>query len=123
MVFCSLTAVLDPSTTTMCYETQILSPGPHHMTWESISMDASSPRQKSHNQQWVADFFRLHVRLYGNDWRALGWQSRGTQIRRFEVLAEIGPLAQTRILDVGSGLGDLYGYFCAHEIWVTYTGY
>jgi trans-aconitate methyltransferase len=93
------------------------------MTREGISMDASSPRQKGYNQQLVADFFRLHVRLYGNDWRALGWQSRGTQVRRFEVLAEIAPLSQTRVLDVGCGLGDLYGYFCAHDIWVTYTGY
>src|SRR5262249_61418116 len=93
------------------------------MTMESISMDASSPRQKSHNQQWVADFFRLHVRLYGNDWRALGWQSRGTQIRRVEVVAEIGPPARMRILDGGSGLGDPDGYFFAPEIWGSYTGY
>ena len=93
------------------------------MTLEGIPMDASSPRPKGYNQQRVADFFRLHVRLYGNDWRALGWQSRGTQVQRFEVLADIGPLSQTRVLDVGCGLGDLYGYLCARDIWVTYTGY
>jgi len=86
-------------------------------------MDTSSSSQKRYNQQRVTDFFRTHVRLFGNDWRALGWQSRGTQVRRFEVLAEIGALAQTRVLDVGCGLGDLYGYLCAQNIWVTYTGY
>ena len=86
-------------------------------------MDTSSPRPAHPNQQRVADFFRLHVRLYGNDWRALGWQSRGTQVRRFAVLADIGPLAQTRVLDVGCGLGDFYGYLCEHHVWVTYTGY
>jgi len=86
-------------------------------------MDASAPRPKGYNQQRIADFFRMQVRLYGNDWRALGWQSRETQLRRFEVLADIGSLAQTHVLDVGCGLGDLYGYLCAKEIWVTYTGY
>lgn len=86
-------------------------------------MDTSSPGSAHPNQQRVADFFRLHVRLYGNDWRALGWQSRGTQVRRFAVLADIGPLAQTRVLDVGCGLGDFYGYLCEHNVWVTYTGY
>ena len=86
-------------------------------------MDAPSPGPPQYNQQRVADFFRVHVRLYGNDWRALGWQSRGTQFRRFAVLAEIGSLAQTSVLDVGCGLGDLYGYLCTQNIWVTYTGY
>jgi SAM-dependent methyltransferase len=93
------------------------------MTREGMPMDAPSSQPPRYNQQRVADFFRVHVRLYGNDWRALGWQSRATQVRRFAVLAEIGPLAQTRVLDVGCGLGDLYGYLCDQDIWVTYTGY
>jgi SAM-dependent methyltransferase len=81
------------------------------------------PRQEPYRQQIVEDFFRLHVRLYGNDWRALGWQSRTTQYRRFAVLAEVGALAQTRVLDVGCGLGDLYGYLQTQGIPVDYTGY
>jgi len=83
----------------------------------------STPEPEQHNQQIVRDFFRLHVRLYGNDWRALGWQSRRTQQRRFAVLAEVGPLAHTRLLDIGCGLGDLYGHLQARDIPVTYTGY
>lgn len=86
-------------------------------------MEASAPRPERYNQQRVSDFFRVHVRLYGNDWRALGWQSRRTQFQRFAVLAEIGPLTNTRVLDVGCGLGDLYDYLCSQETWVTYTGY
>lgn len=78
---------------------------------------------ESYEQRVVIDFFRLHVRLFGNDWRALGWQSRQTQYARFAVLSEIGPLAHTRILDVGCGLGDLYGYLQARDIPVEYTGY
>ncbi|MCZ6874520.1 MAG: class I SAM-dependent methyltransferase [bacterium] len=83
----------------------------------------STPRRQSHNQQTVVEFFRWHVRVYGNDWRALGWQSRYTQFRRFAVLAEIGSLAHRRVLDVGCGLGDLYDYLEAEKIPVDYTGY
>jgi ubiquinone/menaquinone biosynthesis C-methylase UbiE len=71
----------------------------------------------------VADFFRMHVKIFGENWRALGWQSRRTQYRRFAVLAEIAPLAHTRVLDVGCGLGDLYDYLRDRNIPVTYTGY
>jgi trans-aconitate methyltransferase len=84
---------------------------------------AATPEPQPHNQKVVVDFFRLHVQLYGNDWRALGWQSRRTQERRFAVLAEVGPLAHTRVLDVGCGLGDLYGYLRQQGIAVVYTGY
>lgn len=86
-------------------------------------MDASIPPRQPYNQQRVVDFFRVHVRLYGNDWRALGWHSRQTQFQRFAVLAEVGDLHQQRVLDVGCGLGDLYGYLGKRNIWVTYTGY
>lgn len=85
--------------------------------------DASTPRRQSHNQQTVIEFFRWHLRAYGNDWRALGWQSRHTQFRRFAVLAEIGSLAHRCVLDVGCGLGDLYSHFEAEKIPVDYTGY
>ncbi len=82
-----------------------------------------APDGELYNQQTVEDFFRLHVQLFGNDWRALGWQSRQTQYRRFAVLAQVGPLEHTRVLDVGCGLGDLYDYLRRHRIPVDYTGY
>src|SRR5688572_8792015 len=88
---------------------------------DQTSLSHSQPTPP--NQQVVRDFFQLHVRLYGNDWRALGWQSRHTQYRRFAVLAEVGNLAHTRVLDVGCGLGDLYAYLHTQSIPVTYTGY
>lgn len=80
------------------------------------------PKNKSFSQDAVADFFNLHVRVFGDDWRALGWHSRRTQYKRFAVLCEVGPLDQTRILDVGSGLGDLYGYMRKEGLTVNYTG-
>lgn len=88
-----------------------------------MTTPASPSGPQRYEQRRVADFFRLHVQLYGNDWRALGWQSRYTQHKRFAVLSHIGPLTNTRVLDVGCGLGDLYGYLCAQGIPVTYTGY
>jgi SAM-dependent methyltransferase len=87
-----------------------------------MSDNAVTPAQGQHAQQVVIDFFRLHVQRY-NDWRALGWQSRQTQYGRFAVLVEIGSLARTRVLDVGCGLGDLYGYLQLQGIPVVYTGY
>lgn len=88
-------------------------------------MDAykREPEQNRYTQQLVVDFFRLHVRLFGNDWRALGWYSRHTQFKRFAVLCEIGALSRCRILDVGCGLGDLYGYLRGEGIKIDYTGY
>src|SRR5262249_39481083 len=106
MAFSRLTATLDPSTTSA---ERVMDRLHLELTaLEGILMDTPSPRRTSSNQQRVADFFRMHVRMFGYDWRALGWQSRGTQVRRFAVLAEIGPLAHTHVLDVGCGLADFY---------------
>ena len=77
----------------------------------------------SNNQLAVVDFFRLHVRLFGDDWRSLGWHSRQTQYRRFAILCEVGELAGKRILDIGCGLGDFYGYCRAEGIEIDYTGF
>ncbi len=88
---------------------------------EAVS-ESSEPDPAGPAQEPVRNFFRLHMRLFGDDWRALGWHSRQTQYRRFAVLCEVGDLAQCRILDVGCGLGDLYGYLKAERIDVDYTG-
>lgn len=40
----------------------------------------------------------------------VGWRSRQNQETRFQVLAGIGDLDGKRILDLGCGLGCLYGY-------------
>lgn len=82
----------------------------------------SQSEHSSNNQEAVVDFFRLHVRLFGDDWRALGWHSRKTQYRRFDVLCGVGELAGKRILDIGCGLGDLYGYFRESDVKLDYTG-
>ena len=81
-----------------------------------------SPNAKARSQAEVASFFRLHLQLHGPNWRGLGWQSKRNQQRRFAVLLEVGPVANTRVLDVGCGVGDLYSYMLRRGIRATYTG-
>ena len=78
--------------------------------------------EQGRTQDEVAHFFRLHLQLHGPNWRGLGWQSRHNQERRFAVLLEVGPLSNTRVLDVGCGVGDLYGYMLQRGIRAKYTG-
>lgn len=82
---------------------------------------ASGPAYRR-TQDEVARFFRLHLQLHGPNWRGLGWQSRTNQERRFAVLLEVAPLANARVLDVGCGVGDLYGYMLRKGIRAQYTG-
>ncbi len=80
-------------------------------------------QRSQRSQEEVAGFFRLHLQLHGPNWRGLGWQSQRSQQRRFIVLSEVGPLANTRVLDVGCGVGDLYDYLLRRRIPVSYTGF
>ena len=43
-------------------------------------------------------------------YRILDWASPQSQEARFQVLADEVPLAGKTLLDVGCGLGDLYGF-------------
>ena len=83
---------------------------------------ASGAADQGRSQEEVAHFFRLHLQIHGPNWRGLGWQSRRNQERRFAVLLEVGPLSNTRVLDVGCGVGDLHGYMLRQGIRAQYTG-
>lgn len=52
----------------------------------------------------------------------LDWASEFSQQKRFEVLTNNVDIEGARLLDVGSGLGDLLGYLRARGIVVDYTG-
>lgn len=52
----------------------------------------------------------------------LDWASGQSQQERFRVLADSVDLAGNSLLDVGCGLGDLWGYLKRRDIPVHYTG-
>lgn len=67
--------------------------------------------------------YRERLDKYGVDIRAL---SSGTEERRrlrFEVLASVGTLDGSSILDLGCGFADFYAYLKERNISVRYTGY
>src|SRR5712691_950938 len=70
----------------------------------------------------VKRFFEERFKQFGNSPQALDWSPEG-QRRRFEILAEVGNISGKRVLDLGSGLGDLFGFLSARYSSVTYTGY
>jgi len=69
-------------------------------------------RDTAQNRAFYAD----RDAQFGIDVRAVDWGSRESQVRRFEVLAQIGPLGSDSVLDVGCGQGDFYE-------WLRGTGY
>lgn len=52
----------------------------------------------------------------------LDWASAASQEARFRVLVENVPLAGKSLLDVGAGLGDLWGFLKRRGLAVDYTG-
>ena len=67
-------------------------------------------------------FFESLFERHGNRPETLDWSERGQRIR-FEVLAQIGELEGKSILDVGSGLGHLYGFLRDRLRVFRYRGY
>lgn len=59
---------------------------------------------------------------HGNSFRSLDWGSRESQIKRFEILADIGVSAGDSLLDVGCGLADLYEWLQKNKPGVNYSG-
>lgn len=72
----------------------------------------------------IKTFYASLLKKYGHDHpMALHWTSKNTQELRFLVLALIDELNGHSILDVGCGVGDLYGFFQREKIKVDYTGW
>jgi len=59
----------------------------------------------------ISEFFAKNLVQHGpNSNLSVVWSSRENQLIRFQALCEIANLDNTSILDVGSGLSDLYFY-------------
>ena len=55
-------------------------------------------------------YYRELIAQHGNRREIAGWGSQASQERRFAVFARHLPLQGARIVDVGCGRGDLFGY-------------
>lgn len=76
--------------------------------------------------QKMIEVYKQAFKIHGPTPQALAWRNELSQQVRFQTLLEIVDKPETfngkTILDVGCGLGDLYKYFKAKKITVTYTG-
>ncbi|MGR3175998.1 MAG: class I SAM-dependent methyltransferase [Candidatus Scalindua sp.] len=70
----------------------------------------------------IVSFYSDNVNKYRNDIRSVAWGSKESQEKRFLVLSEIADLEGREILDVGCGLGDLYGWLKSRVKSFNYTG-
>lgn len=61
-------------------------------------------------QRGEVEFFNASLAEHGESFKALRWGSEASQTVRFQALARIGDLAGCRVLDIGCGFGDLFGY-------------
>lgn len=59
---------------------------------------------------------------YRDNFNLVGWMSRGSQELRFDVFIENVNPSGKKLLDAGSGAGDLFGYLQQKEIECDYTG-
>jgi trans-aconitate methyltransferase len=67
--------------------------------------------------------YEERLKEFGPSMKALGWRDEEQQKLRFKILAEIGDLNGKKILDVGCGFGDFYGYLKEQGINADFTGY
>lgn len=70
----------------------------------------------------VKGFFEGRLAKYGDSPKSLDWSEEG-QRRRFEVLSEIGDVSGKSVLDLGCGLGHLYGFLKDRFGPLRYVGY
>lgn len=78
--------------------------------------------QKRYETKSLIDFYEQNIKTHGGGFGSVAWGSKESQEKRFVVLAQIDDLNQLKILDVGCGLGDFYGWLKARNIDIHYEG-
>jgi SAM-dependent methyltransferase len=67
-------------------------------------------------------WYRDNYRRFGPSFRALGFNRRSSQEKRFSAALALGSLHGRSLLDVGCGFGDLLAFLNARGIHPRYTG-
>jgi len=74
------------------------------------------------DKKLLLDYYEGLYLQYGPNFRGSGWPNQDDQLKRFQILTEIGDLNGSSILDVGCGFGDLYPFLLARFHDFVYTG-
>lgn len=73
------------------------------------------------DQDKIKNFFKNQLLSYGfDDTRSVAWNSVESQFTRYKIIGEGADFKNKKILDVGSGRGDLFGFLKDKNI--NYTG-
>lgn len=68
---------------------------------------------------------RIYTQLYEkykSSYKSLHWSERSSQNERFKQFVKVGNLQGKKVLDIGSGLGDFYGFLQDRDIECDYLG-
>ena len=72
---------------------------------------------------YIQKFHESKIEKYGSgNAQSLGWFSKESQLKKFDILTEIGDLNNSSVLDIGCGNGDLCDYLNKKYTGVNYTG-
>ena len=74
-------------------------------------------------KQKIIDRYNDRFKEYGIDFKTLAVGDMERQFVRYSILTEIGDVRQKKILDIGCGFGDYYGFLLSNGIYTDYTGY
>lgn len=71
----------------------------------------------------IIRYHRQRIQHHGEDSvLALGWRDASSQRRRFEVIAAAADFNHARVLDIGCGHGDLFGFLATRFEGFSYLG-
>lgn len=74
------------------------------------------------NLKELVKFYHNNVKKHKNEIGSPAWGSKKSQEKRFDILTQIGDIKGKSILDVGCGLGDMYGWLKTKHAGFKYEG-
>ena len=74
------------------------------------------------NNKIVLNYYDKLNKIKCENFKKVGWGSLESQTLRFKILTEIGLINKKSILDVGCGVGDLYGWLLKNNYTLAYEG-